>query len=664
MPGYMEIVARRADLLYHMGQCDQALELLFEHEKQSPDPAALHLRRVEMLVDSGRHQRALELLSEVSSADPEGCFLMLRGFCHEALGNLQEAKRAAAKLFDLGVQRANALILQARVAWQLGNRPMAEKNFREAIAWDNNCALGYLGLGYLSRLRKNQKECLEFFEKAFLLSPSTRETGLAFHEASVETQDYVRAEAAFRIALRDRLFHRRLRFILIDLLLRQSKYEEAMAETESVMVDFGTDDGMLSAAMSIRQRVGPLDGRVISKSRRTISLCMIVKNEERYLGTCLFRIKPAVDEIIVVDTGSADRTKDIAAAFGAKVFDFPWTNDFSEARNYSLSQATGHWLLVLDADEIISPLDFFLLKKIVNEKSNERYAYAMTTRNYVHQPALRGWVANDGKYADVERGKGWVPSSKVRLFGNHKNIRFVGAVHELVEPTLKKQGVRIRRCEIPVHHYGKLIRNKNVAKGAEYYRLGKKKREETNGGYQALKELAIQASEIGEYAEAVGLWEQAIGPNSSDATAYMNAGYAYFMLNQYETAAVHSKKALEIDPDLREAALNYAGCEFMLGNLKETLLCLEKILEKEPGYPPAVGRIAAAYLLSGRRKEAFTHLGHLSRKGYDCFNILSEQAKALVFQGSKDQAKLLEEAAFELKIPAGDKRPLPGNVEN
>ena len=158
----MEIVARRADLLYHMGQCDQALELLFEHEKQSPDPAALHLRRVEMLVDSGRHQRALELLSEVSSADPEGCFLMLRGFCHEALGNLQEAKRAAAKLFDLGVQRANALILQARVAWQLGNRPMAEKNFREAIAWDNNCALGYLGLGYLSRLRKNQKECLEF----------------------------------------------------------------------------------------------------------------------------------------------------------------------------------------------------------------------------------------------------------------------------------------------------------------------------------------------------------------------------------------------------------------------------------------------------------------------------------------------------------------------
>ena len=92
---------------------------------------------------------------------------------------------------------------------------------------------------------------------------------------------------------------------------------------------------------------------------------MIVKNEEPNLAKCLMSVKPVVDEIIVVDTGSTDKTKAIASALGAKVFDFSWTNDFSKARNYSLSKASGDWILVLDADEIVSPLDHDKLKKLI-----------------------------------------------------------------------------------------------------------------------------------------------------------------------------------------------------------------------------------------------------------------------------------------------------------
>ncbi len=69
-------------------------------------------------------------------------------------------------------------------------------------------------------------------------------------------------------------------------------------------------------------------------------------------------VKPLVDEMIVVDTGSTDRTKKIARAFGAKVYDFAWTDSFSDARNFSLSKASGEWILVLDADEVISPSDY------------------------------------------------------------------------------------------------------------------------------------------------------------------------------------------------------------------------------------------------------------------------------------------------------------------
>ena len=84
---------------------------------------------------------------------------------------------------------------------------------------------------------------------------------------------------------------------------------------------------------------------------------MIVKNEEKHLVKCLKSVRDIVDEMIVVDTGSTDKTKDIAQVFGAKVFDFPWTGDFSAARNHSLEQATGDWILILDADEVISARD-------------------------------------------------------------------------------------------------------------------------------------------------------------------------------------------------------------------------------------------------------------------------------------------------------------------
>lgn len=80
---------------------------------------------------------------------------------------------------------------------------------------------------------------------------------------------------------------------------------------------------------------------------------MIVKNEETNLPKCLEAASPLVDEIVIVDTGSVDNTKNIALSFGAKVYDFKWTNNFAAARNYGLKKSTGDWNLILDADEVI-----------------------------------------------------------------------------------------------------------------------------------------------------------------------------------------------------------------------------------------------------------------------------------------------------------------------
>lgn len=89
----------------------------------------------------------------------------------------------------------------------------------------------------------------------------------------------------------------------------------------------------------------------------TISLCMIVRDEEDVLGRCLASVRELVDEIIVVDTGSVDRTREIAAQFGARIFEFPWIDDFAAARNASFAQASGDYCLWLDADDLLLPAD-------------------------------------------------------------------------------------------------------------------------------------------------------------------------------------------------------------------------------------------------------------------------------------------------------------------
>jgi glycosyltransferase involved in cell wall biosynthesis len=93
-----------------------------------------------------------------------------------------------------------------------------------------------------------------------------------------------------------------------------------------------------------------------------ISLCMIVKNEERFLTECLESVKGVVDEINIVDTGSTDRTVEIARSFGANVIFREWKNDFAWARNEALAMATKRWTLVLDADEELERESLGLLK--------------------------------------------------------------------------------------------------------------------------------------------------------------------------------------------------------------------------------------------------------------------------------------------------------------
>ena len=99
------------------------------------------------------------------------------------------------------------------------------------------------------------------------------------------------------------------------------------------------------------------------KKAPTICLNMIVKNESQNLAACLQSVREAVDEIIVIDTGSTDNTRDIAQSAGARVFDFTWCDDFSAARNESIRHARGRYILWLDADDRLDPVEVQKLKQ-------------------------------------------------------------------------------------------------------------------------------------------------------------------------------------------------------------------------------------------------------------------------------------------------------------
>lgn len=142
-----------------------------------------------------------------------------------------------------------------------------------------------------------------------------------------------------------------------------------------------------------------------------ISLCMIVKNEEAYLPKCLSSVKQAVDEIIIVDTGSADHTVEIANQMGAKVIQSEWRNDFAYARNVGLEQVKGKWILFLDADEQLDPLDKEKLRECAMRDDVE--AYNMQIHN----------LMDDGQVSIVPT---------VRMFRNRPGYRFKGRIHEQI----------------------------------------------------------------------------------------------------------------------------------------------------------------------------------------------------------------------------------------
>ena len=172
----------------------------------------------------------------------------------------------------------------------------------------------------------------------------------------------------------------------------------------------------------------------------SVSLCLIVRDEESSILSCLNSVKHLVQEIIVVDTGSQDRTASLAAQAGAKVFALPWSGDFAHARNYALRQAGSAWILVLDADEILEPV------------SCDEFQALLAA------PAVEGYFIRIKNLLGSGEGATW--DEAVRLFRNKPAYRFVGAIHEQVAGSIMaaNRGQGLAHAPLVILHHGYLER--------------------------------------------------------------------------------------------------------------------------------------------------------------------------------------------------------------
>ncbi|HEY9166523.1 MAG TPA: glycosyltransferase [Candidatus Kryptonia bacterium] len=167
-----------------------------------------------------------------------------------------------------------------------------------------------------------------------------------------------------------------------------------------------------------------------------LSLCMIVRNEQDYLPKCLASVKGIVDEIVVVDTGSTDNTLRIAEQHGARVVNQKWGNDFSSARNKSLELATGDWILVLDADEELSPETRAKIKSLISGTKADGLEVCVRSQ------------LPEGDAAVFE------DTILVRLFRNKKDYRYFLPIHEQIRQSIERHGGTIAPSDLMITHHG------------------------------------------------------------------------------------------------------------------------------------------------------------------------------------------------------------------
>jgi glycosyltransferase involved in cell wall biosynthesis len=266
-----------------------------------------------------------------------------------------------------------------------------------------------------------------------------------------------------------------------------------------------------------------------------LSLCLIVKNEERNLPGCLDSVRDLAGECIVVDTGSTDATPQIAARYEAEVIPFDFTTvDFAAARNHALSHARFPWILMLDADETLDRASAPMLEKLV--ALDENAGYFLERHN-------RGSASEHPKTDHV-----------VRLFPNRPHYRYRGRVHETIDASILAGGGRLNKTPIRIDHNFSSDPEARRRKNHWYIEILQEEIAADGRDDTRLDFLAAEYHQLGMFDEATRIAERIASVRPLDPRAHLFAGL-YHLLYQpdAEKARADFNQALLLRPDYPEA---------------------------------------------------------------------------------------------------------------
>jgi tetratricopeptide (TPR) repeat protein len=313
-----------------------------------------------------------------------------------------------------------------------------------------------------------------------------------------------------------------------------------------------------SLAKTVRTQTGKRPGTVGIR----LSACLIVKDEERHLARCLESIKDVADEIIVIDTGSTDRTVAIAEQYGAVVDHFTWCDDFSAARNESLKYASGDWVLWIDADEELT----------------DRSKTAI--REGLMRPQFGGFYIKIVNFMSDTGEAAQYIHSPVRLFKRHPEILFEGTIHEQITPSIHRLGLQCATLEnATLHHYG----------------------------YRPSEMEAKNKVE-----RTISMLEEQVASQPDEAFHWFNLANAHVVGHQYEQAAEAAIECIErLTPENAYASLTYQLLQTALIELGRADEAISRFEEAErKGLGSILTEFERAHALSrlGRYDEALASI--------------------------------------------------------
>jgi len=267
-----------------------------------------------------------------------------------------------------------------------------------------------------------------------------------------------------------------------------------------------------------------------------LSLCMMVKNEERNLARCLDSVRDLTSDFIIVDTGSTDQTPRIAAQYGAKVIPFDFTTiDFAAARNSALDRAHGRWILVLDADEVLEHDGTPKIEKLI--AGGENAGYFLERHNHASD--------SQSPFTDYV----------VRLFPNRPNYRYRGRVHEIIDAAILSGGGRLIKTDIRVDHSFSSDREARRRKNHWYIEILKEEIAADPSDDSRLDFLAAEYHQLEMYDEATEVAERIVRARPLDPRAHLFVG-VYHLLYKPDLVRARAdfNQALKLRPGYPEAA--------------------------------------------------------------------------------------------------------------